>query len=62
MNKTMVYAARKIITMDPTRPEATHVAVRDGRVLAVGDADCAAPWGKFERVTIPRLSVLCFSV
>jgi len=40
-----VFSAAKIITMDPNRPEATHVAVRDGRVLAVGDADCAQGWG-----------------
>lgn len=58
MSKTTVYAARKIITMDPTRPEATHVAVRDGRVLAVGDADCAAPWGNFERDDRYREAVL----
>jgi len=31
--------------MDPTVPEATHVAVRDGRILAVGDARCADEWG-----------------
>ncbi|MCM2563314.1 amidohydrolase [Lutimaribacter sp. EGI FJ00015] len=31
--------------MDPNRPEATHVAVRDGRILAVGDATCADQWG-----------------
>ncbi|MGH6778326.1 MAG: amidohydrolase [Bradyrhizobium sp.] len=58
MSKTTVYAARKIITMDPTCPEATHVAVRDGRVLAVGDADCAAPWGNFERDDRYREAVL----
>jgi len=40
-----LFAARKIITMDPNLPEATHVAVRDGRVLAVGGADCADCWG-----------------
>ena len=40
-----VFQARKIITMDPNRPEATHVAVRDGRILAVGGADCADQWG-----------------
>src|SRR6185437_2472069 len=44
---TIVYQASKVITMDPTLPEATHVAVRDGLILAVGDADCAAPWGDF---------------
>ncbi len=41
-----VFRARKIITMDPNRPEATHVAVRDGHILAVGDANCADQWGK----------------
>ncbi|MGA0923488.1 MAG: amidohydrolase family protein, partial [Lutimaribacter sp.] len=40
-----VFQARKIITMDPNCPEATHVAVRDGRILAVGDAGCADQWG-----------------
>lgn len=40
-----VYRARKILTMDGDRPEATHVAVRDGRILAVGGADCAEGWG-----------------
>ncbi len=40
-----VFSARKIITMDHNMPEATHVAVRDGRVLAVGGLDCAAGWG-----------------
>ncbi|GAA3541407.1 amidohydrolase [Zobellella aerophila] len=28
--------ARRIITMDPSLPEATHIAVQDGKVLAVG--------------------------
>lgn len=45
MSEISVFSARRIITMDPTRPDATHVAVRDGRILAVGDADCAQPWG-----------------
>lgn len=58
MSKTTVYAARKIITMDPTCPETTHVAVRDGRVLAVGGADCAAPWGNFARDDRYREAVL----
>jgi len=33
---TVVFSARKIVTMNPSRPVATHVAVRDGRVVAVG--------------------------
>jgi predicted amidohydrolase YtcJ len=48
MPKTVVYAARRIITMNPARPEATHVAVRDGRVLGVGDLDTLRAWGEFD--------------
>lgn len=33
---TIVYVAKRILTMNPSQPEATHIAVRDGRVLAVG--------------------------
>lgn len=33
---TLIFSARKIVTMNPSRPEATHVAVRDGRIVAVG--------------------------
>lgn len=33
-----IYKARKIITMNPEHPEATHVAVRAGRIVAVGNA------------------------
>lgn len=45
MSDITVYSARKVITMDPSRPEATHVAVRDGMILAVGGPDCADAWG-----------------
>ena len=45
MANITVFAAKKIITMDINRPEATHVAVRDGEILAVGDATCADAWG-----------------
>ncbi len=45
---TTVYPARKIITMNPMQPEATHVAVRDGRVLAVGDLERMKAWGAFD--------------
>lgn len=45
MSDIIIFQARKIITMDPNCPTATHVAVRDGRILAVGGADCAEPWG-----------------
>lgn len=39
-----VFVAKRIITMDPTRPAATAVAVRDGRILAVGSLDDVVPW------------------
>ncbi|MEM8653661.1 MAG: amidohydrolase [Pseudomonadota bacterium] len=45
MAETRLFRARKILTMDRSLPEATHVAVRQGRILAVGGADCAALWG-----------------
>jgi len=40
-----VFKAHKIITMDPNCPTATHVAVRDGKILAVGGPTCADQWG-----------------
>lgn len=40
-----VFAARKIITIDKNTPVATHVAVKDGVILAVGGADCGDGWG-----------------
>ncbi|MBB4173841.1 amidohydrolase [Sulfitobacter noctilucicola] len=46
MTDITVFSAKKIITMDPSRPEATHVAVQDGKILAVGGADCADDWGQ----------------
>jgi predicted amidohydrolase YtcJ len=36
---TIVFSARKIVTMNPSRPSATHVAVREGRIVAVGSLD-----------------------
>ncbi len=42
---TTVFRARKIITLNRAQPEATHVAVRDGRVLCVGDAATHARMG-----------------
>ena len=42
---TIVYSARRILTMNPARPESTHVAVRDGRILAVGTPGELKGWG-----------------
>lgn len=41
-----IYRAKRILTMNPARPEATHVAVRDGRILGAGKLDELAGWGK----------------
>ena len=46
MSETTVYVARKILTMNPRQPEATHLAVRDGRILAVGDLARMQAWGR----------------
>ena len=45
MSNTTIYAARKIITMNPSAPLASHVAVRDGRVLGAGALDELTGWG-----------------
>ena len=34
--------------MNPSRPAATHVAVREGRILAAGSEDEMNGWGPFE--------------
>ncbi len=47
MTQTTVYPARRIHTMNPSQPEATHVAVRDGRILAVGDLARMQAWGPY---------------
>lgn len=47
MTQTTVYLARKIITLNAMQPEATHVAVRDGRILAVGDLARMQAWGAY---------------
>ncbi len=47
MSAITVYVARRILTMNAAQPHATHVAVRDGRVLAVGDLARAAAWGDY---------------
>ncbi|NSY41339.1 amidohydrolase [Leisingera sp. ANG59] len=49
MSGITVFQAKKIVTMDPNLPEATHVAVRGGRILAVGGAGCADQWGACTR-------------
>ncbi len=45
---TTIYCARRILTMNPRRPEATHVAVRDGRILGAGSLEDLSGWGAHE--------------
>lgn len=56
--RTQVFAARKILTMNPAQADATHVAVRDGRIVAVGGAADVAAWGEVERIDTFRDKVL----
>lgn len=39
-----IFTAQKIITMDPTHPEATAVAVKDGHILSVSSLDDMKSW------------------
>jgi hypothetical protein len=39
-----IYLARRIVTMEPGMPEATAVAVADGRIVDVGTLESLAPW------------------
>lgn len=45
---TKVYSARKILTLEAHTPMATHVAVRGGRIAAVGDLQKMQALGAFE--------------
>ena len=44
--KTVIFPAKKIITMVPEQPVAGAVAVKDGRILAVGPLDDVVFWIK----------------
>ncbi len=47
-----IFTARRIHTMDESLPEATAVAVADGRIVAVGDLASMAPWRVGRKVII----------
>ena len=60
--QTTVLRARKILTMHPARPQARCVAVRAGRILAVGSEEDVGAWGEHtlddrfaDRVLMPGL-------
>jgi len=53
-----VLVAQRILTMNPAQPHATHVAIRDGRILSVGNSDDVKQWGDAEIVDTFRDKVL----
>lgn len=40
----IVFVAKKIITMDPSWPDATAIAVKEGKILSVGSLQDLQPW------------------
>ncbi len=48
MSVVRVFAARRIHTMNASVPEATHLAMRDGRILGVGSEEDMAAFGPAE--------------
>lgn len=48
MAEITIFQAKKIVTMNPSNPDGTHVAVREGRILGVGTLDEVAGWGDYE--------------
>ena len=44
---TTIFSAKKILTMNSYQPVATHVAVRDSRILGVGSLDGLGSWGDY---------------
>jgi len=53
-----IFQAKKIITMNPSNPEGTHIAMRAGRILGVGSLDDVAGWGAYELDTTFKDKVL----
>ena len=49
---TTIYQARKILTMNPARPLATHVAVRENACFAPEMAVSAEPVSPVEAPTV----------
>ena len=43
--KATVFAARRIVTLDPSQPGSTHVAVREGRIIGHGGPEVVAQFG-----------------
>lgn len=59
---TIIYSARRILTMNPSNAEASHVAVREGRILGAGPLEDLVGWGDYtindcfaEKILMPGL-------
>ncbi|WP_213763945.1 amidohydrolase [Caballeronia sp. dw_19] len=53
-----VLVAKRILTMNPAQPHATHVAIRDGRILSVGNSNDVKQWGDAEIVNTFKDKIL----
>lgn len=47
-----IFTAKKVITMDPIQPEATAIAVKEGRIYSVGSVDDMKSWMKTGSYTV----------
>ena len=47
-----IFTARRIHTLDESLPEATAVAVAEGRIVAVGSLEDMAVWREGREVTV----------
>lgn len=54
VSEITVFVAKKIVTMDPSIPNATAVAVADGRILSVGSLEDLRPWTEKYPTSINR--------
>ncbi|MBK8049553.1 MAG: amidohydrolase [Anaerolineales bacterium] len=43
-----IFQAKQIVTMNPSNPKATHVAVREGKILGAGTLAELKGWGAYE--------------
>jgi predicted amidohydrolase YtcJ len=57
-SEVRVLVARKLLTMNPHQPLATHVAIRDGKILSVGTLEDMRQWTDVEPDTTFRDKVL----